>query len=79
VERWLIEAEAGMRSTLSTILRASFAAHAAVPRAQWLRSWPGQIVLAVDGLIWAGHTEAAIAGATISAHVQKLTTELLEV
>ncbi|PNH07362.1 Dynein heavy chain 3, axonemal, partial [Tetrabaena socialis] len=78
VERWLIECEIAMRSTLKdTILRA-FNDFTRTPRVQWVTSWPGQVVICVDCMYWTRETAEAIAKHTLGEYAQQCTDELMK-
>ena len=43
VEKWLIDCEHAMRSTVKSVLHQSFNAYANRDRIKWLLEWPGQV------------------------------------
>lgn len=48
VEKWMLEIEAQMRKTLQKICKDSMNQYNTTERTQWVRNWPGQIVLAAN-------------------------------
>lgn len=52
VERWMLEIEKVMRQSLKILTHQSILNYAEVDRTEWVRKWPGQIVLAVDQIDW---------------------------
>lgn len=79
VEKWLIECEAAMRDTVKVTTKQSFDAYSNTPRDQWMGSWPGQVVLAVDCIYWTAATAAAIVRGTLSEYANQLTHQLMQV
>jgi dynein heavy chain, axonemal len=60
VEKWMLEIEAVMKSSLKSICKESLGAYLTTPRTTWVRQWPGQIVLAVNSTHWTTEVEQAI-------------------
>ena len=60
VERWLLEMESSMRTTLKEIGREAVAAYPKAVRTQFVQSWTGMIVLAADCLYWTRDVEASM-------------------
>ncbi|KNC52665.1 dynein heavy chain domain-containing protein [Thecamonas trahens ATCC 50062] len=52
VEHWLLDVQSAMRTALAAQVRDSLADHAAAVREDWVLAWPGQIVLAVNQLVF---------------------------
>ena len=52
VEKWMLEIENVMRTTLKEIMSDSIKDYYKSKRTDWVQKWPGQIVLAVDQLDW---------------------------
>ena len=48
VEKWMLEIEAMMRKSLKNITKESMIKYKTTPRSEWVRSWPGQVILAVN-------------------------------
>ncbi len=78
VERWLIECEIAMRSTLKDAVDRSFGDYARRPRIDWVTAWPGQVVLAVDCIYWTREAGDAIARHSLGDYAQACTEELMK-
>lgn len=52
VEKWMLEIENVMRTTLMEIMNDSIKDFYKIKRTEWVQKWPGQIVLGVDQLDW---------------------------
>mmetsp|Transcript_43579 Transcript_43579/g.42091 ORF Transcript_43579/g.42091 Transcript_43579/m.42091 type:complete len:154 (-) Transcript_43579:804-1265(-) len=60
VEKWMLEIEASMRQSLWRICRDAMMAYPNPQRVDWVRNWPGQIVLAANQIHWTTGVEDAI-------------------
>lgn len=60
VEKWMLEIENVMRKSLRKICKESLNAYHKTKRTDWVRQWPGQIVLAVNQTHWTTEVEQAI-------------------
>ncbi len=79
VERWLIECEIAMRSTLKDTIRRAHNDYAKNLRINWVTSWPGQVVICVDCMYWTKEVAEAISKATLVDYAQQCTDELMKV
>ncbi|KAG2430891.1 hypothetical protein HXX76_009864 [Chlamydomonas incerta] len=79
VERWLIECEIAMRTTLKDTILKSFNDYVRTPRINWVTSWPGQVVIAVDCMYWTKEVGEAIAKQALPDYSQQCTDELMKV
>ena len=52
VEKWLLELEGDMISSLQKVITECKDDYAKCDRKEWVRKWPGQAVLCVDLLYW---------------------------
>lgn len=52
VERWLLDLESSMRRTLKKILARAFISYSKMSRENWAFSWPSQIVLATNQIVF---------------------------
>ena len=52
VERWMLEIEKVMISSLRELTKKSITNYYTTTRDDWVKNWPGQIVLAVDQVDW---------------------------
>ena len=81
VEKWLLEVESVMQKTLHSICKESIK-DTGTPRTQWIRKWPGQIVLAVNQIRWTNGAEHAIMrkdDTDLEAYLKHLNAELDDV
>jgi len=59
VEKWLLEVENVMQKTLHQITRDSLR-DVNTKRVDWVRKWPGQVILAVNQIRWTSEAESAL-------------------
>ena len=52
VEKWLLQVEDIMISSLRKVIMDSNAAYGTTPRNQWVIDWPGQVVICVGSIWW---------------------------
>ena len=60
VEKWLLELEADMVTSLRKVIGESLEAYTTTPRSKWVREWPGQAVLCVTTKYWTTYIHEAI-------------------
>lgn len=61
VEKWLLQVEKVMKSSLKDVMSESIKAYKKVARKKWVLEWPGQIVLASSSVHWTAEVTQAIA------------------
>lgn len=80
VECWLVDVETTMRKSIALNLDLSVRAYSTEGRLDWIQKWPGQIVLAVNQIMWTQQTEAVFANLTsdagLESHLSYLRSEL---
>jgi dynein heavy chain len=52
VEKWMLEIEKVMRRSLKMLTQQSIQDYYNAERTDWVKRWPGQVVLAVDQIDW---------------------------
>ncbi|XP_034354027.1 dynein axonemal heavy chain 12 isoform X4 [Arvicanthis niloticus] len=64
VEKWLIQVEDLMLRSIHDVIAASRLAYPESARKDWVREWPGQVVLCVSQMFWTSETQEVISGGT---------------
>nr|Q3V0Q1.2 RecName: Full=Dynein axonemal heavy chain 12; AltName: Full=Axonemal beta dynein heavy chain 12; AltName: Full=Axonemal dynein heavy chain 12-like protein; AltName: Full=Axonemal dynein heavy chain 7-like protein; AltName: Full=Ciliary dynein heavy chain 12 [Mus musculus] len=64
VEKWLIQVEDLMLRSIRDVIAASRLAYPESARKDWVREWPGQVVLCVSQMFWTSETQEIISGGT---------------
>nr|XP_006252735.1 dynein axonemal heavy chain 12 isoform X3 [Rattus norvegicus] len=62
VEKWLIQVEDLMLRSIHDVIAASRLAYPESARKDWVREWPGQVVLCVSQMFWTSETQEVISG-----------------
>jgi dynein heavy chain len=52
VEKWLLQVEETMISSVRMVIGQSYDSYAEVPHKVWVLEWPGQVVLCVSCIYW---------------------------
>ena len=52
VEKWLLQVEDVMISSLRKVISESVESYKTTPRGRWVLEWPGQVVLCVGQIYW---------------------------
>jgi dynein heavy chain len=60
VEKWLLEVEKTMISSIDRVIIQGYEAYAENQREDWVVNWPGQVVLCVSQIYWTREVEEAI-------------------
>lgn len=60
VEKWLIQVEDLMLRSIHDVIAASRLAYPESARKDWVREWPGQVVLCVSQMFWTSETQEVI-------------------
>ncbi|KFO19799.1 Dynein heavy chain 7, axonemal [Fukomys damarensis] len=64
VEKWLIQVEDRMLRSIHDVIAAARLAYPESARRDWVREWPGQVVLCVSQMFWTSETQEVISGGT---------------
>uniref|UniRef100_UPI00358F5A88 dynein axonemal heavy chain 12-like n=1 Tax=Myxine glutinosa TaxID=7769 RepID=UPI00358F5A88 len=60
VEKWLLQVEEGMLSSVRSVIARARLAYPQRPRKDWVREWPGQVVICVSQMYWTTEVQDAI-------------------
>ncbi|KAM3869140.1 dynein axonemal heavy chain 12-like [Diretmus argenteus] len=60
VEKWLVQVEDVMLRSVRDEVARSMEAYDETPRSQWVKEWPGQVVLCTSQMFWTSEVEGAI-------------------
>lgn len=60
VEKWLLQVEDVMISSLRKVITDSVAAYKTTHRKRWVVEWPGQVVLCVSNVYWTSEVTDAM-------------------
>ncbi|XP_022428499.1 dynein heavy chain 12, axonemal isoform X6 [Delphinapterus leucas] len=64
VEKWLIQVEDLMLQSIHDVIAAARLAYPESARRDWVREWPGQVVLCVSQMFWTSETQEVISSGT---------------
>ncbi|XP_054630913.1 dynein axonemal heavy chain 7-like [Dunckerocampus dactyliophorus] len=62
VEKWLVQVEEWMIRSVRDVVDRSRTAYAETPRNQWVKEWPGQVVICTSQMFWTLEVHEAIRG-----------------
>eukprot|EP00398_MALV-I-01_sp_L67-1_P000742 gene742-313_t len=60
VELWMLEIEASMRHAIKLNIDQSHREYPNEKRTEWVKKWPGMVIICVDMVFWTRETEAAL-------------------
>ncbi|ESO02212.1 hypothetical protein HELRODRAFT_65497 [Helobdella robusta] len=60
VEKWLLQVQDVMLESIEQVIIYSHSAYKTVPRNQWVKDWPGQVVLCISQIYWTAESHDAI-------------------
>ncbi|XP_034028529.1 dynein heavy chain 12, axonemal [Thalassophryne amazonica] len=60
VEKWLLQVEDVMIRSVRDVVARSRVAYGEIPRSQWVKEWPGQVVLCTSQIFWTLEVHEAI-------------------
>lgn len=61
VEKWLLQVEDVMISSLRKVIMDSLEAYMPTPRNRWVLEWPGQVVICSSSIFWTTEVQEAMA------------------
>uniref|UniRef100_A0A8C8DLQ1 Dynein axonemal heavy chain 12 n=1 Tax=Oryzias sinensis TaxID=183150 RepID=A0A8C8DLQ1_9TELE len=81
VEKWLLQLEDGMISSVRDIIDRSRVAYEKTTRNQWVKEWPGQVVLCTSQIFWTLEVHKALETGTkgLKKYYQQLQNQLNEI
>ena len=62
VERWLLQVQDIMIASIREIVGRSTEAYPQTPRKEWVKEWPGQVVLCTSQIYWTAEVHEAVRG-----------------
>jgi dynein heavy chain, axonemal len=65
VERWMLDIEAEMKASLKDIGKRALTEYPTTVRTDWMRKWPGQMVLAISQIFWTNEVEKSLENGTL--------------
>ncbi|KAA3677673.1 dynein heavy chain, axonemal, partial [Paragonimus westermani] len=71
VEKWLLQVEDVMLSSLRKVISDSVYAYSETPREKWVLDWPGQVVLCVSCIYWTEEVQEAMSKNTLANYKAK--------
>ena len=60
VEKWLLQVEETMISSVRKVISESFTAYTNTTRSNWVLEWAGQVVICVSSIFWTAEVSDAI-------------------
>ncbi|KAM4697749.1 dynein axonemal heavy chain 3 [Rhinophrynus dorsalis] len=79
VEKWLLQVEENMLSSMRQVMYDGLQGYVEVPRKQWVLQWPGQVVICVSTIYWTKEVSEAIKGGTLSEFLKKSNQQISEI
>ena len=69
VEKWLLQVQLTMISSLKDVMMKSVTAYEVVPRGKWVLEWPGQVIIAASTVYWTADVTKAIEEGTLKVRI----------
>ncbi|XP_056593901.1 dynein axonemal heavy chain 3 isoform X3 [Triplophysa dalaica] len=79
VEKWLLEVENMMMSSIRDVIKQGMEQYPEVPRIKWVLQWPGQVVICASCIFWTSEVSEAIKTNTLHAYVEKSNTQITDI
>ncbi|KAG5443966.1 Dynein heavy chain 3, axonemal [Clonorchis sinensis] len=71
VEKWLLQVEDVMLSSLRKVISDSIYGYSATAREKWVLDWPGQVVICVSCIYWTEEVQEAMGNAALANYKEK--------
>ncbi|XP_076804189.1 dynein axonemal heavy chain 3-like isoform X1 [Clavelina lepadiformis] len=79
VEKWLLEVESNMITSIKQEMYKSFKAYAENSRKSWVLDWPGQIVLCVSQTYWTSEVAESIEEGSLATYLNQLNSQINDI
>ncbi|KAL0223335.1 hypothetical protein P9112_002725 [Eukaryota sp. TZLM1-RC] len=79
VENWMCDIESMMRKSVRNQIELALKAYYEMPRSKWVLSFPGQVILAVNMIVWTSEVELAIKDNSLDKLYEKLVKQLSDI
>ncbi|XP_055007109.1 dynein axonemal heavy chain 7-like [Boleophthalmus pectinirostris] len=79
VEKWLVQVEDVMLRSVNDVIARSREAYAETTRSQWVREWPGQVVLCTSQIFWTLEVHEAIRAGVLKKYYEQLQSQLNDI
>uniref|UniRef100_A0A8C5QWI6 Dynein axonemal heavy chain 3 n=3 Tax=Leptobrachium TaxID=161697 RepID=A0A8C5QWI6_9ANUR len=79
VEKWLLQVEENMLSSMRQVIQDGIEGYVEVPRKQWVLQWPGQVVICVSSIYWTQEVSQAIAEGSLLSFLNKSNKQIGEI
>ncbi|XP_032823200.2 dynein axonemal heavy chain 3 [Petromyzon marinus] len=79
VEKWLLQVETIMLSSIRSVIKEAVNAYNQVPRRKWVLDWPGQVVICSSTIYWTSEVSEAIRTGTLTAYLGKSNEQINEI
>ncbi|TNN39931.1 Dynein heavy chain 12, axonemal [Liparis tanakae] len=79
MEKWLVQVEEQMVLSVRDVVDRSREAYTQSARSQWVREWPGQVVLCTSQIFWTSEVQEAINGNGLKSYYEQLQDQLKDI
>ncbi|KAI3380917.1 hypothetical protein SNEBB_002522 [Seison nebaliae] len=79
VEKWLLQVEHQMISSLSKIIMEAQENYGESPREKWVKEWAGQVILCVSQIFWTAEVTEAIISTNLSYYLKQCNQQIDEI
>ncbi|XP_053327633.1 dynein axonemal heavy chain 3 [Spea bombifrons] len=79
VEKWLLQVEENMLSSMRQVIYDGIQGYVEVPRKQWVLQWPGQVAICVSSIYWTQEVSEAIVQGTLPSFLTKSNKQIGEI